>query len=223
MGKIFLVALAILAVFIYLTLTFLPWYGALLIFVSAPVVAGLAFFVFRKPILKAIFMLPFKAKSARLRGAEMTVKEVVQVPPIADAPLEGAPLEEEAREGAKPEGAPPAPTEPLAYYRLDVVIAPREAHGGFAHWEPGELMVVPLDAAPADDVDAPEDERITCHALEIFHEGRFVAEEGMKYFGTERLRLTIAAPASLTGAKLRYYFEELGSVSLPRDAPIQGV
>jgi len=83
---------------------------------------------------------------------------------------------------------------------------------GFQLWEPGELQLVSLDAK-AEDTDADGD-LCEIKRIEIESEGGFVPDEGMKYGGPQRLRLTLSAAPEARQFQFRYYFELFGNVSL---------
>jgi len=107
-----------------------------------------------------------------------------------------------------------APAANAGSFLLDVTIRPVErGGGGFQLWEPGELRLVGL-GAKAEDTDA-DGELCEIKQVEIEAEGGFAADEGMKYGGPQRLRLTLAAAPDAGELQFRYYFELFGKVSLP--------
>ena len=73
--------------------------------------------------LKALFLMPFKAKGAVLRGATARVHSVEHAP-------------EPRRDGAE-DGEP---AEPREWYYVDVTVTPGPSTGAFRHWEQGELL-----------------------------------------------------------------------------------
>jgi hypothetical protein len=165
----------------------LPWQ----VTVGAIVLFAVVVFAFGGRILEAIFKIPFRAKGAVLRGA---IAEVHSVAPSAHA---------DGGEGVD-----------RGSFIVEVTIKPLEPRGGaFQLWEPGELRLVG-PGAKAEDTDADGD-LCEIKRIEIEAEGGFAADEGMKYGGPQRLRLTLAAAPAAAELQFRYYFELFGKVSLP--------
>jgi hypothetical protein len=145
-------------------------------------------------ILEALFKIPFRAKGAVLRRAAAEIHS-----------LTGA---------AKPQDSDDEEDANRRYYLLEVTIKPVGRTGsGFQLWEPGELQLVSLDAK-AEDTDGDGD-LCEIKRIEIESEGGFVPDEGMKYGGPQRLRLTLSAAPEARQFQFRYYFELFGNVSLP--------
>ena len=101
---------------------------------------------------------------------------------------------------------------------VDVTILPKAADGAFQLWEPGELRLV-SPGAKREDTDA-DGELCEIKRVEIHAQGAFAADEGMKYGGPQRLRLTLAAAPNAGELQFRYYFELFGTVSLPAIAAV---
>ena len=55
--------------------------------------------------------------------------------------------------------------------------------------------------------------------VEIFSEGAFRSDEGVKAPGPQTLRLTVGVHEGVSKATLRYYFEELGTVDFGAARP----
>jgi len=188
--KIIGALLLILVASAVLAFRFLPWQAV----VGGIVLLILAGYFFSGRILEALFKIPFRAKGAVLRRATAEIHS-----------LTGA---------AKPEDIDNEEGANRRYFVLDVTIKPIARSGsGFQLWEPGELQLVGLDAK-AEDTDADGD-LCEIKRIEIEGEGGFVPDEGMKYGGPQRLRLTLAATPEARQLQFRYYFELFGSVSLP--------
>src|SRR5262245_60102441 len=170
---------------------YLPWWvtvGAIVLFLAIV-------FTFGGRILQAIFKIPFRAKGAVLRGA------AAQVHSVTPTTTTGEDAEDAGR----------------AFFVVDVTIQPAQSSGGaFELWEPGELQLVSPGAKP-EDTDA-DGELCNIKQVEIEAEGAFAADEGMKYGGAQRLRLTLAAAPDAGELQFRYYFELFGKVSLPATA-----
>jgi len=166
----------------------LPWW----VTVGAIVLFAVIVFAFGGRILEAIVKIPFRAKGAVLRGAAAEVHSVARAEKVG-----------EATEG-----------EGRAFFLVDVTIQPVQASGGsFQLWEPGELRLVKPGAKP-EDTDA-DGELCDIRRVEIEAEGAFAVDEGMKYGGPQRLRLTLAAAPDAGELQFRYYFELFGKVLLP--------
>jgi hypothetical protein len=154
---------------------------------GAIALAGVAAYLLSGRILAALFKIPFRAKGSVLRGATAVVHSLS----VKD----------------------PGSQQAAVLWLLDVTIQPAPPSGGaFGLWEPGELRLVSLDAK-AEDTDA-DGEGCEIQHLEIETEGTFVPDEGMKFEGPQRLRLTFSAVAG-TAYQFRYYFELFGGVALP--------
>ena len=192
--KIIGVLLLVVIASLVLAFRFLPWQAV----VGGIVLLMLAGYFFSGRILEALFKIPFRAKGAVLRRATAEIQS-----------LTGA---------AKPEDGEEEEDANRRYYLLDVTIRPVARSGkGFQLWEPGELLLVSLDAK-AEDTDADGD-LCSIKRIEIESEGGFVPDEGMKYGGPQRLRLTLAAAPEARQLQFRYYFELFGNVSLPAQEP----
>jgi hypothetical protein len=102
----------------------------------------------------------------------------------------------------------------LVCYDVDLTITPRQRSGTFQHWEPGELMLVPASARCDRISDEPEGAKVL--GVEVFGEERFGPDEGMKYFGPQRLRIRVGVlPGAERSLAFRYYFEKFGTLTLP--------
>lgn len=191
--------LVVLAAAAVAAIRLLPWWALL---------ATLAALVLSVPTLlkwglPRLLKMPFRAKGAVLRGAGVRVHSIERTV----APAAASPDEDEGDRG------------PREHYRLDVTITPRPATGSFRLWEPGELCLVG-PAAKANDPDA-DDSAGEVRAIEVEQDGHFLADEGMKYGGPQRLRLVVAVPPGQRRLRFRYYFEIIGDVALP--APTSAV
>jgi hypothetical protein len=190
-----------------------PW-GLLLVAVA--LVLGVRFFGrwLVGATFKRIFLLPFRAKGAVLRGA---AAEVHALEPAA-RPLERPALEdrrEELGEGDEVGAVLEADREdevPRDYYRLEVTITPRPATGAFKLWEPGEVRL----AEPGTKWDETDDACET-YETEVFQHGSYQPDEGFKYGGPQRLRLLIGVRPGTERLVFRYYLEKFGEVRLRKD------
>jgi hypothetical protein len=188
--KIIGVLLLVLVASAVLAIQFLPWWAI----VGGIVLLILGGMLFGGRIVAALFKIPFRAKGSVLRGAVAEIHSLT-----ADAKYEDSEKAEDANR---------------RYYRLEVTITPAERGGnGFQLWEPGELQLV-SPTAKAEDTDADGD-LCKIKRIEIESEGRFAPDEGMKFGGPQRLRLTLAAAPEARQLQFRYYFELFGKFSLP--------
>lgn len=175
----------------------LPWWALLLGFLALVVIGKFAI----KGLLKRLFLVPFKMKGAVLHAATAQVHSVVpsQPPTKTDA----SPDTDE-------------PDVPRRYFTLDVTIQPKEATGKFSHWEPGELLLTRTDYHfnPNDDQSKTND---SCRISELQYQkdGVFKLDEGFKFAGPMRLKMTLGVRENVQKLKFQYYFEEFGEVNLP--------
>jgi hypothetical protein len=194
MMKIIGVLLLVVIAGVVLAFRFLPWQAV----VGGVVLLLLAGYFLSGRILEALFKIPFRAKGAVLRRAGAEIHSLI----TAAKPEDG-----EEEEGAN-----------RRYFVVDVTIKPIARSGsGFQLWEPGELQLVSPDAK-AEDTDADGD-LCEIERIEIEGESGFVPDEGMKFGGPQRLRLTLSAAPEARQFQFRYYFELFGNVSLPAQEP----
>jgi hypothetical protein len=134
-------------------------------------------------ILTALLTLPFKAKGAVLKGATAQINSVVPVP-----------SNDESNN---------------LQYQVEVTITPANANGAFSLWEPGELRL----ATPGSKIDSSSEENgCDIENIEVEQDGQFVADEGLKYPGPQRLKFRISVPPGTSVVRFRYYFEEFGEI-----------
>src|SRR6185369_13953094 len=156
---------------------YLPWWGSVLMFVGLILVGKFVV----KHLLKKLIVLPFKAKGAVLRGATAQIHSVTAVAPPAPGEAAG-----DTEALADPDQA----AGPRNYYQLDVTITPRDATGNFTHWEPGELRLARPESRVGVE-DETDDGSCAVRSLQVEEEGQFKPDEGMKYPGPQRLRMTL--------------------------------
>ena len=177
----------------------LGWWAVIVV----PVVAIVFIKFVAGRLLKRLFLMPFKAKGAALRGARVDVHSVSATQRPAPRVEEG----EEAEEGDDDENRN------RNFFLVELTVTPTGQSEGFSMWEPGELRLV----RPGHDPENSEDPDVAdVVALEIFQEGAWQTEEGMKYEGPQRLRLTAAVDPQVERLQCQYYFEVFGDVVLPR-------
>jgi hypothetical protein len=178
-----------------LAVRWLPWWGLVLGFL---LLVLLGKFIIRR-LVRKLFLMPFRAKGAVLKGASARVH---RVSPAAASPAEG--LTETSAEPGK-------------HYLVEVTIMPDEPKGPFGLWEPGELRLVRPESVLRPESDEAYDEDSACEVtkVQIENEGTWTDDEGMKYGGAQRLRLHLMTQPTIRELKFRYYFEEFGLVKLP--------
>jgi hypothetical protein len=102
--------------------------------------------------------------------------------------------------------------EPLRWVWLDVTITPQPRTDGFTHWEPGELMLLPL-SKPYKGLD-DMDHCYNVRDLKLVVDGVEHPDEGGKYHGPQRLKLLVGLPQQENAFKFAYYFEQFGEIRL---------
>ena len=182
-----LVILATLVGGVYLAIQVLPWWALLLGAVALVVIGKIV----AGRILRALITIPFKAKGAALRGASVQVHKVLPLEAVHES-TEGQPR-----------------------FEIEVTISPATSDGPFQSWEPGDLRLV-RPGSKVDPDSETDDESCNIESLEIEQEGVFKADEGMKYGGPQRLKLVVSVVPGVSALKFRYYFEEFGSIQLPK-------
>src|SRR5688572_28484753 len=168
----------------------LPWWALILGFVV--LVMGGKYIAGR--MVRKAFLMPFRAKGAGLKGASAAIH---RISPIPSSEVDAS-----------------ASTGPRDHYLVEITITPEAADGPFALWEPGELRLVKPESVLRPESDEPDDEDNTCEItkVQIEGEGQWTDDEGMKYGGPQRLRLSLAVLPDTRALKFRYYFEEFGTL-----------
>ncbi len=176
----------------FLAMRYLPWWGILAFFVGI-----YAFGKFLGPwIARLILMRLFGSKSKALRNAKAEFS-AVQAITRSDA------------DDTRP------------HYELEVAVTPLvDATAQFQLWEPGELRFVPPGTPRVGSVRDGTDEPDVVEVvnLEVYRDGKFEKEEGLKYSGPQRLKLIIATQPGVNALMLRYYFEDFAQLQLPQRA-----
>jgi len=178
----------------------LPWWALVLLFVGLLLLGKFAI----KGLLKRLILVPFKMKGAVLHNAIVQVHSVVpsQAPTKTDGDSEST-----------------EPNVPRRYFTLDVTIQPSQAPGKFTHWGPGELMLTRADFVfNPNDEESKEDDACRIEEVHYEEDGAFKADEGLKFAGPKRLKMTLAVREGVDKLKFQYYFEQFGGVQLPQTA-----
>jgi hypothetical protein len=149
-------------------------------------------------LVRKLFLMPFRAKGAVLRDATAQVHRVSPAAPPPDFDT----------------------SEPREHYLVELTITPGEVNGPFGMWEPGELRLVKPESVMRPESDEPDDEDDACEItqIQIENEGKWDDDEGMKYAGPQRIRMSLAVLRGTRELKFRYYLEEFGSIRLTHAA-----
>jgi hypothetical protein len=180
---------------------------AALRFVPIPVAIGLVvgYFVMKwvaGAAIKRLFTVPFKMKGKVLEGAFVDIHGVTPAPEP----------EPHLLEDIDPNGPE------LRFVWIDMTVHPPERTEGFAHWEPGELVLAPLSIRikGLDDLDK-------CFSvLDARSVGNGTVEVGEeedenfgKYAGPARVKLMVGLPKESDDYQFVYYTETFGHVHVP--------
>lgn len=231
MFRLIVLFLAVAFVLLLVAVRYLPWWGIALL------VVGLYLLVrYVIPRLAVgLFLMPFKAKGAVLKNAVAEVHSVVwEAAPAKPAQHEPAtparaaleydgtsePSTEDEDEDDEPMDEPDEELEdeePRDHFRIDVTITPQAKDGGFQHWEPSDLRLVPFTTKSGLNLKDEGDDQVgDTVEVEIFRDGRFEPDEEGKYCGPLRVRLLMAVPLDAPRrVKFGYYFELFGDLTLP--------
>jgi hypothetical protein len=189
---IVLAAAALLSFGAVVAVRLLPWWalalGAVALFMLGKLFVG--------RMIRKLFLMPFRAKGAVLKGASAQIHSI--------SPVSATEVDiEDARQ-------------PRDHYLVEVTITPaaESANGPFGLWEPGELRLVRPESVLRPESDEPDDVDETCNVtrIQIEDNGQWTDDEGMKYGGPQRLRFYLAVQPGTRGLKFRYYFEEFGAI-----------
>lgn len=201
---------------------YLPWWGTLLVVLAEIVLLVTSIPRLAKFGFKRLAISLFLTKSRVLRGAMVEVHAIDAVPaparPVPDG--NGGPAAEDApADAAAADDDPPEP--PRRHVRVDLTVTPLGGASRMRFWDPSDLLLVTHDAPPLDPMtgDPGPDEAATGSPRDI----RLVDpdtggedEVEDKLTGRTRLRVVFAVPLAMTGrVKLRYYFEDVGELTLP--------
>lgn len=188
----------------------LPWWAGVglvaALAVSAKFLLGSVF--------ERLFVGMFEAKSSALRGATARLHAITPAPPPKrDLDDEFDELELAGENEVEPT--------PFSWRYIDVTVElplpkANAADCGMTMWEPGELMIVEPHAVSgkARDLDGFDDDLGEVHSVDVMQGGNWVALDGDKVFGSQRLRLHVGVKPGADEFKLRYYFEVLRNAGI---------
>lgn len=215
MAKLLWMAIFLLGGLLALSVSLWAWLGATGLVIALVVAIGLGLWLKRMAgkILKAMILTPFKMKGSVLRDAEVELHAIkaVEMPAaqrfeyMDDADWEAA----QAAHAERRAGLDPS----QRFLEIELSIRPKPASGeGFKLWEPGELALAGPDVSSAalETENSDEDSLAELDAIEVWGDGAWQCDEGLKYEGPQRLKLTFQVPAGTGRVRLRYYFELLG-------------
>ena len=149
-------------------------------------------------LLKQLFLAPFKAKGAVLRGAKVDVHSIM--PTTKPADIEEDEEENEARRNAR-------------YFAFDVTINTQSTSGPFRSYDPSEISLVEFGKAIS--IDDEEESSIgDVIKVEVFHDGKYHAYDENSP-ESNRFRLTARVTPGPRKLAFRYYFESFGELVLP--------
>lgn len=180
----------------YFAVKYLPWWG-----VAGGVVVGLVLMkVVGGYLLKKLFLMPFKAKGAVLKGARVTVHSVAMVapPPPSGEEEEDADLKRFTN-----------------HYLIDATIVPGENKGPFHCWNPEEIELIQYGKAVDPDADEEDRKDGTVTGVEVFAENAYHKFDGEKFTDSNRFRFRVRAQPKLKRASFSYYFATFGDIQLP--------
>lgn len=195
MARIILILLALCATALYFAVKLLPWWG-----VAGGAVVGLILMKFVGGyLIKKLFLMPFKAKGAVLKGAKVTVHSVAAVPP----PPPSAEVESDDLKRF------------THYYLIDATILPGESKGPFRAWNPEEIELIQFGKAVNPDADESERRDGDVTDVEVFAENAYHKFDGENFTDSNRFRFRVRAHSKLRRAAFSYYFTTFGDITLP--------
>lgn len=124
-----------------LAIRFLPWWALVLL----PLVFFATLYLLRRKFVELLFSIPFRMKGRVLKGAEVLVNSIRQIPPPSNKYRDES-------EGA----ASQSMGADRDFYELEVVIFPKRSAGQFQFWEPDELRLESPRPLRSSDPDACE-------------------------------------------------------------------
>ncbi|HEY8746611.1 MAG TPA: hypothetical protein VIM11_01465 [Tepidisphaeraceae bacterium] len=105
----------------------------------------------------------------------------------------------------------------LRFVMVDFTITPVAGASKMQHYDPSELMLVPINSKIKMDEDPTADgSGGSVETVKLIEESGAEVDEFDKVTGKQRLRVVFGCPPGLTGrVKFRYYFEAFGELGLP--------
>jgi len=105
---------------------------------------------------------------------------------------------------------------------VDFTLTPAPGQNRMQHYEPSELLLVPIDAKISLTEDPTSDGvSASAHDLTLIDESGAHTKDFDKLTGPAHLRITFQCPEALQGrVKFRYYFEAFGELALPANAEV---
>ena len=188
------------------------YFGYLPLWLGIGLIAG--YFVIKIIIGKAftrLFSAPFKMKGKALEGAHVEYHGHVWTT-LPESEAHSDDENDDSDDEEDEDDDDDAIHQSLRYAWIDLTITPQERTEGFTHWEPGELLLLPGEDAPAgldslDDAYSVEDVRIVVDEKEM-------EDESGKYCGPLRIKILIGLPEDKHEFTLAYYFETLTTLRL---------
>lgn len=193
--KFALIAFVLAAVGWFALKAFLAAFGWVIWLVVLVLVVALAFSA--KHLFRQAVLAPFRMKGSALRGAQCRVLRVDHGGTV--------PTEEGGEDGL--------PT--VAHrYLVEVEIVPKAADdASFRLWEPAELRASVPGSKP--DGASEEADLGTVSEVQVWDGSEWIEDDGAKYPGPQRLRLTFDLRQPVDRFVLRYYFEDVGEIRTP--------
>jgi hypothetical protein len=194
MLRLMLILLILCGVGAVMAIKYLPLWqvaiGAVVFLIIARYVGGY--------LLKQLFLAPFKAKGAVLRGAKVEIHSIV--PAAKPAELNEGEEEELEHKNAR-------------FFALDVTINPQNNPGPFRSYDPSEISLVEFGKAISVD-DETESSVGDVVKVEVFHNGTYHPyDENAPE--SNRMRLIARVKPGPRKLAFRYYFESFGEIVVP--------
>jgi len=198
--QIIIFALFVIALFFGLAVAvlsyFLGWYALLAIPLLVAFVAGAIFLLGRRYATR-LFLIPFLLKGRVLKGARAEVHDVQYLGMEERTVAEKDKVKEHA-------------------YLVDLTIRPSGLVATpFKMWDPYELMPVPVDAKVSYDEDPTDGSFGSLRDVALYIGGQWETKDFDKLHGEARIRLKLCLVAPSPACKIRYYFYDVGTVTLP--------
>lgn len=187
---ILIILILVLLGFVFLVRA-VPWWASIGIVIGGVLAAVLlARFLFRR-----FFYSLFGAKGNVLKNAVVEIHEIVP----GDMPEDIGEDDEESEDYTD-----------FTWYYMDVTITPQTGPSEFSYWEPGELMLVSMDARPRD---IDDDDVAIIWDYRLWDNGEFVEDDNGKHPGPQRIVCQVGVRSGHDTLQFRYYFELFGRVS----------
>jgi hypothetical protein len=140
--------------------------------------------------------------------------------PVADPESQATDDQEDAYTDDDADSEEETDSKNARFVLVDFTLTPSPGQSRMQHYDPAELLLVPIDAKISLTEDPTSDGvSASAHDLTLIDDAGAQIKDFDKLTGPSHLRITFQCPQALQGrVKFRYYFEAFGDLTLPENA-----